>query len=129
MMPSKYDPAYCELLKEHMREGGSIEEFAGEIEVARRTLYTWFQEHPEFQEAREVGIELSYRWWMREGKKGLWLYKDGPNLNTTFWFMNMRNRFGWTNKDLDLSGQDKAQDDEADRAKAKELIEKVEVTE
>ena len=49
--PSKYDPAFCDLVVETMRTGLSLTAFAGEIGVARSTINEWMDAHPEFSEA------------------------------------------------------------------------------
>lgn len=46
--PELYKPEYCEQVKEFMGTGHSLTAFAGEIDVARDTLYDWAARHPEF---------------------------------------------------------------------------------
>lgn len=52
--PSKYDPAYCDMLSPHFEEGFSYESFAGVIGVAKKTLYDWEKAHPEFLHAKKA---------------------------------------------------------------------------
>lgn len=49
--PSKYDPAFCDQLAEHMAQGLSIASFAAEIDVSRSTINQWAADYPEFSEA------------------------------------------------------------------------------
>ncbi len=61
--PSTYDPAYCEMVIEHMREGASLTSFAAEIGVARATLNVWMEAHPEFLDAVHAGKAKCAAWW------------------------------------------------------------------
>lgn len=53
--PSKYSPAYCDEVIQHMAEGYSLEAFAGVIGVAPSTVYLWQNEHEAFSEAIKIG--------------------------------------------------------------------------
>ena len=50
----KYKPEFCELLIKHLSKGSSFDTFGGldEVSVARSTVYAWFEEYPEFKEAK-----------------------------------------------------------------------------
>lgn len=77
-----------------MKDGASIEEVAAEIGVAVKTLYNWAEEHEQFLQAKKRGEELSSAWWMKEGRIAL---RD-KDFSYTGWYMNMKNRFGWRDK-------------------------------
>ena len=49
--PSKYEPAFCDLVIEAMREGFSLTGFAGQIGVAPSTLRAWANDFPDFSAA------------------------------------------------------------------------------
>lgn len=66
--PSKYDPAYCEQLVEHMTTGASVLSFAAHIDVARSTINEWASEHPEFSEALSRGKAKCSAWWEKTGR-------------------------------------------------------------
>lgn len=61
--PSKYDPAFCEALIDHMNEGASIASFAAEIGVARSTINQWAEDHEDFSEALKVAKAKCAAWW------------------------------------------------------------------
>lgn len=96
--PTKYRPEYCQQLIEHMSNGFSYETFAATIGCSRAVIYDWESQHPEFLDAKRAAFEKSQQWWEQQAALGLWQDKDGPQLNTTLWIFNMKNRFGWTDK-------------------------------
>jgi hypothetical protein len=118
----KYKPEFVESLIDHMSEGYSIESFAGRIGVSRQSLYNWFKEHADFAEAKEIGLMKSLLHWEKLGRDGMWVTKEGPNLNPTIWIANMNNRFGWSGKAKEVKEETKAAFTEAVKTMADELI-------
>lgn len=53
--PAEYKDEYCEQIVETMSIGFSATAFAGKIKVSHSTLRKWAREHPEFDNAMEVG--------------------------------------------------------------------------
>lgn len=96
--PTSYDPKYCQELIDFMAQGYSYEAFAGKIGVSSKTLYNWEKDHPEFLQAKSEAFDQSRLFWETAAIKGLWNDKDGPTLNNTAWVFNMKNRFGWRDK-------------------------------
>jgi len=96
--PTNYKPEYCEALIAHMKSGLSFECFGAAIGVSRDNVYEWAKVHPEFSESKELAKAASLLFWEREGVKGLWNEKDGPQLNNSVWIFNMKNRHGWKDK-------------------------------
>lgn len=62
----------------------------------------------DFREVVEIGRVYNWAWWEREGRINL----DNKNFNASLWTINMKNRFGWSEKseqsltNIDLSNMD-----------------------
>lgn len=61
--PSKYDPAFVDMVLPFMEQGYSTTALAGHIGVSRSTLYLWMDEYPEFSDAVKEGMAASAIWW------------------------------------------------------------------
>ena len=94
--PTKYRDEMSERVITLMSEGASLIEVAADIGVSRATLSKWQidESKPAFVEAIKMGVELSEAWWMREGREAL---RDNK-FNHGLWYMNMKNRFGWRDR-------------------------------
>lgn len=96
--PTDYDPSYCDMLIEHLKQGYSFESFAADVDVCKDTLYEWIKAHPEFSDAKKRGTAKSQKWWEKKSIDHLIISKDGDRLDTGNWIFNMRNRFGWRDR-------------------------------
>lgn len=79
--PSKYDPAYCEAVIEHMREGASLTSFAASIGVSRDTISEWMAVHPEFSVSAKAGKAACGAWWEKVGRS-IAMNGGGPGAST-----------------------------------------------
>lgn len=116
--PTKYKPEYCNQLIIHMEQGYSFESFGGVVSVSADTLYEWVKVHSQFSEAKKEGKSKSRLWWESQGRDGLWneTSKIGTetitrSINATIWIFNMKNRFGWRDRqeitaEIDHSSKD-----------------------
>lgn len=86
--PSKYEPAFCEQIVEHMADGASVSSFAAEIDVARSTINEWADVHPEFSEALSRAKAKCAAWWERVGRN-LAVTGDGNATMVVFGLKNM----------------------------------------
>lgn len=92
--PTKYKASMCDIVIELMREGASQDEVIGHLDISRDTFYAWKKENEEFSDSIKRGARLSQTWWERQGRVSL---KD-REFNYTGWYMNMKNRFKWADK-------------------------------
>ena len=92
--PTKYRSEMCTILEEMMREGASQIEVMAEIDITEDTFYRWKKENEEFSESVARGKLLSQAWWERIGRVNL----ENTKFNYRGWYMNMKNRFQWTDK-------------------------------
>lgn len=75
-------------------EGAADVEIRCELNISQPLWTRWLEEEEEFYITIKRGRELSEQWWMRHGRKHL----ENKEFNSTLWYMNMKNRFGWTDK-------------------------------
>lgn len=92
--PTIYKPEFCERAIELLKQGASIEEIGLELDVGYSTIYEWMRDHEDFAEAIKKGREFSKAWWVKNGRTEL----HSGTFNSTLWYMNMKNRFGWADK-------------------------------
>lgn len=92
--PADYRPEMCEEVIPMLKEGMSIEEIGVELDCGYSTVYQWMDRYPEFKEAIKKGREYSAGWWIKQGRVSL----REKQFNTATWFINMKNRFGWSDK-------------------------------
>ena len=104
--PTAYKPEYCQMLIDHMSEGFSYESFAGKIDVARKTIYNWERDFPEFLHAKEIGFDKSRIFWenlgvkhiLNESESSPGVGSSSRSLNSSVWIFNMKNRFQWRDR-------------------------------
>lgn len=108
--PTKYKPEYCQELIDFCAQGYSLEAFCGHIDVSKETLYTWFETHQEFLDAKVRGLQKSRMFWEKLGIDHIVSKSDSETivqgkdkittsksrtLNASVWALNMKNRFAW----------------------------------
>lgn len=89
---------YIEVL-ELYRDGGSDAEVKAMIYEWRGTFSNdlwdrWMNQVPEFSETIKKGRILSEAWWTKNGRINL----ENKDFSYTGWYMQMKNRFGWSDK-------------------------------
>jgi len=87
------------------KEGGSDVEVKAMIYEWRGSFSNdlwerWLKEEPEFSETIKMGKILSEAWWTKEGRTNL----NKSSFSFTGWYMQMKNRFNWTDRVDNTSG-------------------------
>lgn len=75
-------------------EGASIVELSVELGISRDTFYALSEREPIFFDTVKKCKELCEAWWVRNGRTNL----NNKDFNYTGWYMNMKNRFNWSDK-------------------------------
>jgi len=76
------------------KEGASFVELAVELGIARSTMYLLIDRDPEFSDTLKECKRHCEAWWKRVGRTNL----ENKEFSYTGWYMNMKNRFGWTDR-------------------------------
>ena len=91
--PTKYNPEYCAKVVELWKLGKSIEQMAGLLNVAKRTLYNWRDNHEEFLHALDEAHDLALMWWEDQAQSYMVEVHQGEKLNPSLWSRSMAARF------------------------------------
>jgi len=83
---------YCE----HLSKGYSKESF---VPCDYRTVESYVEKYPDVlpPEKMQQALRKGQLWWEKTGMGGMLGKLDGPFSSGT-WVFNMKNRYGWTNK-------------------------------
>lgn len=79
-----------------MAAGYSKTVISGLIGVSRKVFWEWEKRHPALAEALAEGEVLSQAWWETKGLSAA--SGQLPGFNAAIWIFNMKNRFGWRDK-------------------------------
>jgi hypothetical protein len=83
-------------------EGGSDVECMAMLDISKEVWARFLEEEPEFTETIKRGQILCETWWLNVGRTGIYHSSGGKqihtNVNPAMWFINMKNRFGWRDK-------------------------------
>lgn len=104
--PTKYDPAYCEMMIAYMAKGYSFTAFAASIDVCRDTLHEWATQHGEFSDAKKRASQKCQQFWESQMIDGLYSVTtrdaDGGSctvsINASIVIFNMKARFKWRDR-------------------------------
>lgn len=75
-------------------EGASDVELRHYLDISNDLWYRFMEEEPIFSETIKRCATSCQVWWEKNGRKNL----DSKDFNSTLWYMNMKNRFGWKDK-------------------------------
>ena len=76
------------------KEGASIVVLAVALDITRQTLYNLSERDEHFLDTIKKCKRYCEAWWLSKGRTEL----DNKDFSYTGWYMNMKNRFGWADK-------------------------------
>ncbi len=88
---TKYQPQFCEIAAKVLADGESLAAVCAELEICRKTLYNWRDEHEEFAEALNIGLQKAQRDWEKIGREGI--TGQTEKFAGSPWIFTMKNRF------------------------------------
>lgn len=74
--------------------GASDVEIIDYLDISKDLFYRFLKDEAEFSDTIKKAHLKCAVWWEKEGRTNL----DGKEFNSTLWYMNMKNRFGWADK-------------------------------
>lgn len=96
--PVEYREEFCAVVIEEMAKGYSKEAVAGVIGISKETLYQWAKKYPNFSDAISIGESKSRVFWENKLVEYAVHTKNGKQINGQVFNLNMKNRFGWKDK-------------------------------
>lgn len=99
IIPFDLNPGWQDSVLDLYKQGAADVEIKAHIYYSRGSFSNnlwdrWLEEEPEFWETIKVGRMLSEAWWTKTGREKL----EWKDFSYTGWYMNMKNRFGWRDK-------------------------------
>jgi hypothetical protein len=93
--------------KEKMMElacqgGSEVEQRAYVLGISKTVWYRWKEEEPAFKETVGECEAACHGWWERKGRLNL----ENKDFSYAGWNINMKNRFGWTDRQKILGDED-----------------------
>ena len=92
--PTKYKEEYAYTALDRLQKGWSCAEVCRELDICPDTFIEWQKKFPLFSEAIKKGRYHARAIWERKGRQGI----ENKDFNSQLWYMNMRNRFNYHNK-------------------------------
>jgi hypothetical protein len=75
-------------------QGASDVEIIDFLDISRDLFYRFLKDESEFSDTIKKAHIKCQLWWEKNARLNL----DSKEFNSTLWYMNMKNRFGWADK-------------------------------
>lgn len=89
-----FNTSMCSRVMKYMSEGATRGEICRKLKISNDVFQGLLERFPQFREAYEIGKDFSRGWWEEQGRINL----ENTKFNSTLWYMNMKNRWGWKDK-------------------------------
>ena len=77
-----------------MKNGASQTEIKAVLGISNDLFDRFIKDEAEFSETIKKGLLFAQAWWEQKARENL----ENRNFNSALWYMNMKNRFGWKDK-------------------------------
>lgn len=77
-----------------MGQGASLTEIKAFLSISNDLYTRLLEEDKEFSVTIKKGLALSHAWWEKLGRENLF----NKDFSATLWYMNMKNRFNWRDR-------------------------------
>lgn len=71
-----YKPEYCDDMIKYLSKGYSNLELAAKFNITEKSFYQWLKDHPDFQEAYDIGHPKRFLYYMDSARKA---FLEGKN--------------------------------------------------
>ncbi len=88
---------------DEMTQGATLEEIQGMFNISDPLHQRWMKDEPEYSATIKQGSMLARQWWLKIGR----MYLKDKSFNAVLWYMNMKNRWGWKDRQDVTSGGEK----------------------
>lgn len=89
-LPKNWEKLIIDLSK----QGASIIELSVALDISRDTFYALIERENQFSDTIKRCKQYCEAWWIAKGRTEL----ENKEFSYTGWYMNMKNRFGWTDR-------------------------------
>ncbi len=110
--PNKYNKEYAKKAEEILATGKSLAAVCAHFGIARSTLYEWRNNHAEFRDSLDCGIQKCQAYWEDIGMDGI--RGNYEKFGASSWIFTMKNRF-----------RDDYKEDKEPKAANESLVEKL----
>ena len=91
----KWADGQAKSLAKRFKDGESVAEVCAAIGICKTSFYKATELSEEFMDAYKKGLEGSEAWWCKLGREGA---ACETAIQPATWIFNMKNRFGWRDK-------------------------------
>jgi len=79
-----------------LADGRTIHSVMAELGIPQTRFNSWVKKYRDFREAVELGLLMSYHWWLEIGRMNV----NNNRFNNVLYESQMRNRFKWIEKNV-----------------------------
>ena len=101
--PKELPEGWQDYIIAEMSEGATLREIKAHFAISNDLHERWMKDEEEYSETIKGGIQMAEAWWLKQGRINL----QNKEFSPVLWYMNMKNRFGWKDRQDITSGGEK----------------------